>query len=68
MRRATNWNTSWEQARFETVAHKWVDLSERGYGVSLMNDCKYGHDIKDNVMPFLYQRLPNPRYVVIMSM
>ena len=50
VRRATNWNTSWEQARFETVAHKWVDLSERGYGVSLMNDCKYGHDIKDNVM------------------
>lgn len=50
VRRATNWNTSWEQARFETVAHKWVDLSERGYGVSLMNDCKYGHDIKDNVI------------------
>lgn len=50
VRRATNWNTSWEQARFETVAHKWVDLSERGYGVSLMNDCKYGHDIKDHVI------------------
>lgn len=50
VRRPTNWNTSWEQARFETVAHKWVDLSERGYGVSLMNDCKYGHDIKDNVI------------------
>ena len=50
VKRPTNWNTSWEQARFETVAHKWVDLSERGYGVSLMNDCKYGHDIKDNVM------------------
>ncbi|MGL6175232.1 MAG: alpha-mannosidase, partial [Cellulosilyticaceae bacterium] len=50
VRRATNWNTSWEQARFETVGHKWVDLSERHYGVSLMNDCKYGHDIKDNVI------------------
>lgn len=50
VRRANNWNTSWEQAKFETVAHRWVDLSERGYGVSLLNDCKYGHDIKENVL------------------
>lgn len=50
VQRPTHWNTSWDWARFETVAHKWVDLSERNYGVSLMNDCKYGHDIKDNVI------------------
>ncbi|MGL4799333.1 MAG: alpha-mannosidase, partial [Cellulosilyticaceae bacterium] len=50
VRRANHWNTSWDLAKFETVAHKWVDLSERNYGVSLLNDCKYGHDIKDNVM------------------
>lgn len=50
VQRPTHWNTSWDWARFETVAHKWVDLSERNYGVSLMNDCKYGHDIKDNVV------------------
>ncbi len=48
--RPTHWNTSWDYAKFETVAHKWVDLSERGYGASLLNDCKYGHDIKDNVI------------------
>lgn len=48
--RPTHWNTSWDQARFETVGHQWVDLSERDYGVSLLNDCKYGHDIKDNVI------------------
>lgn len=48
--RPTHWNTSWDYAKFETVAHKWVDLSQRDYGVSLLNDCKYGHDIKDNVM------------------
>lgn len=48
--RPTHWNTSWDYARFETVAQRWVDLSERSYGVSLLNDCKYGHDIKDNVM------------------
>lgn len=50
VRRPNHWNTSWDQARFETVAHRWADLSERGYGVSILNDCKYGHDIKDNVI------------------
>lgn len=48
--RPTHWNTSWDWARFETCAHKWVDLSEGDYGVSLLNDCKYGHDIRGNVM------------------
>lgn len=48
--RLTHWNTSWDYARFEVCAHKWADLSEDGYGVSLLNDCKYGHDIKDSVM------------------
>ncbi|MFD1178732.1 alpha-mannosidase [Paenibacillus puldeungensis] len=50
VKRPTHWNTSWDLARFETVGHEWVDLSEHGYGVSLLNDCKYGHDIKDNVI------------------
>lgn len=50
VRRPNHWNTSWDQARFESVAHRWADLSERNYGVSLLNDCKYGHDIKDNVI------------------
>ena len=48
--RPTHRNTSWDWARFETCAHKWVDLSEGDYGVSLLNDCKYGYDIHDNVM------------------
>jgi alpha-mannosidase len=48
--RPTHWNTSWDLARFEVCAHKWADLSEEGFGVSLLNDCKYGHDIKDGVM------------------
>ncbi len=50
VKRPTHWNTSWDHARFESVGHQWVDLSETGYGVSLLNDCKYGHDIKDNVI------------------
>jgi alpha-mannosidase len=48
--RPTHRNTSWDWARFETAAQKWVDLSEGDYGVSLLNDCKYGHDIRDNTM------------------
>ncbi len=48
--RPTHRNTSWDWARFETVAQKWVDLSEGGYGVSLLNDCKYGHDIHDHTI------------------
>lgn len=50
VRRPNHWNTSWDQARFESVAHRYVDLSERNYGVSLLNDCKYGHDVKEHVM------------------
>jgi alpha-mannosidase len=47
VQRPVNRNTSWEWAKFETVGHKWVDLSEGDYGVSLINDCKYGHDVQD---------------------
>ncbi len=50
VKRPTHWNTSWDYARFETVGHQWADLSERGYGVSLLNDCKYGYDIKDRTL------------------
>ncbi len=50
VRRPNHWNTSWDMAKFETVAHRWADLSERNYGVSILNDCKYGHDIKDHVL------------------
>jgi alpha-mannosidase len=56
--RPTHRNTSWDWARFETCAHKWVDLSEGNYGVSLLNDCKYGHDIHGNVMRLSLLRSP----------
>ena len=38
-------NTLWDYARFEVCAHKWVDLSDNGFGLSLLNDCKYGYDV-----------------------
>ena len=48
--RATHRNTSWEQQKFEVPGHRWADLSESGYGVSLLNDSRYGYDAKENVL------------------
>lgn len=48
--RPTHRNTSWDRARFEVCAQRWVDLSEGDYGISLLNDSKYGHDIHDHVI------------------
>ncbi len=48
--RPTHSNTSFDKTKFEVSAHKWADLSEGNYGVSLLNDCKYGYDIKDSRM------------------
>lgn len=43
--RPTHANTSWDAARFETVAHRWVHVGEPGFGVAIANDATYGHDI-----------------------
>jgi len=56
--RPTHRNTSWDWARFEVPAQKWVDLSEGGYGASLLNDGKYGHDVHDNVLRLTLLRSP----------
>lgn len=56
--RPTHFNTPWDQARFETCAHKYADLSDNGYGVSILNDCKYGHDIHDGVIQLSLLRSP----------
>ncbi|HAM25581.1 MAG TPA: alpha-mannosidase [Microbacteriaceae bacterium] len=43
--RPTHENTSWDVARFETSAHRWVHVGEPGVGVAVANDATYGHDI-----------------------
>ena len=48
--RPTHKNTSWDAMKFEVCAHKFADLSEGNYGVALLNDCKYGHDIHNGEM------------------
>jgi alpha-mannosidase len=58
IQRPTVANTSWDAARFEVCAHRWADLSEPGYGVALLNDCKYGYDIRGSVMRLSLLRGP----------
>ena len=43
--RPTHQNTSWDAAKFEIAAHRWVHVGEPGYGVAVVNDSTYGHDI-----------------------
>ena len=50
VKRKTHTNTSWDKARFESCAQKWMDFSEGHYGVSLLNDCKYGHSVNDGTI------------------
>lgn len=45
--RNTHDNTSQDRAQFDVCAHKWTDISETGYGVAFLNDCKYGCTVKD---------------------
>jgi len=49
--RPTHVNTSWEAARFEVCAHRWVLVSEEGYGVALANRTTYGHDVTRHPRP-----------------
>lgn len=46
VKRNTHENTSWDFAKFEVCHHKWLDVSEEGYGVSVLNDCKYGVSVR----------------------
>ena len=58
VKRPTHRNTSWDEARFEVGAHRFADLSEAGYGVALLNDGKYGHSARDNVLGISLLRSP----------
>lgn len=50
VKRPTHYNTSWDFAKFEVCVHKWLDVSEDGYGISILNDCKYGCSVHDSVI------------------
>ncbi|XP_058150537.1 alpha-mannosidase 2C1 isoform X2 [Dasypus novemcinctus] len=58
LQRPTHYNTSWDWARFEVWAHRWVDLSEHGFGLALLNDCKYGASVHGSVLSLSLLRSP----------
>lgn len=61
--RPTHQNSSWDRAKFESCGHKYADISEDDYGVALLNDCKYGYSVVDNVIGLSLLRgatFPNP--------
>ncbi|WP_017555700.1 alpha-mannosidase [Nocardiopsis baichengensis] len=49
VRRPTHTNTSWDAARFETCAHRWIRVADPDYGHALVNDSTYGHDVTRDV-------------------
>jgi alpha-mannosidase len=51
-------DTPQDSAKFEVSAHKWIDLSDGTYGVGLLNDGKYGHDVRGNMMRITLLRSP----------
>ncbi len=57
--RPTHKNTSWDKAKYEVCGQKFADFSEGGYGVTLLNDCKYGHDIHGTTMMLSLLRSPS---------
>ncbi|MFH8787904.1 alpha-mannosidase [Streptomyces roseoverticillatus] len=49
--RPTHTNTSWDAAKFEACAHRFVHLEEPGWGVAVVNDSTYGYDVTRTVRP-----------------
>jgi alpha-mannosidase len=58
VRRPTHENTSWDAAKFEVAGHRFADLSQVDYGFAVLNDCKYGHYIRDNIVDLTLLRSP----------
>ncbi len=58
LKRSTKNQTSQEKAQYEICAHKWVDVTKDGYGISLLNNSKYGHRVKEGVISLNLLRSP----------
>ena len=56
--RPTHQNTSWDAARFEVSGQRFADLSEPDYGVAVLNDGKYGHDVAGSEIGLSLLRAP----------
>jgi len=60
---ARGWEPA-DQAKFEVPALRWIDMDtpDGTYGVSLLNDCKYGFDVMRNLMRMTILRGPRRGY------
>ena len=56
--RSTKTDNKIDYAQFEIPAHKWVDVYDGKYGVAILNDCKYGHRVKDGLISLNCLRSP----------
>jgi alpha-mannosidase len=59
VKRNTHRNTSWDKAKFEVVGHKYADISDHDNGVALLNDCKYGYMVHDDLLDLNLLRSPS---------
>jgi len=59
IRRPTQPQTSVEQAKWEVSALRWAELGDERYGVSLLNDCKYGYDAQSSQLRLTLLRSPS---------
>ncbi len=51
LNRPTHENTSWDAARFEAWAHRWVHVGEHGFGAAVITDSTYGYDATRQTRP-----------------
>ncbi|MFF2778490.1 alpha-mannosidase [Streptomyces sp. NPDC058052] len=51
VQRPTHTNTSWDAAKFEFCAHRFLHVGERGWGAAVVNDSTYGHEVTRDVRP-----------------
>jgi len=58
VKRPTHRNTSWDMAKFEVACHRYIDLSDHDSGVALLNDCKYGHKVREHILDLNLLRAP----------
>jgi alpha-mannosidase len=58
VRRPTHASTSWDAAKFEVCAHRFVDVAEPSFGVAVLNDGRYGHDLRGGAVRVSLLRAP----------
>ncbi|MCB5251056.1 MAG: glycosyl hydrolase-related protein [Candidatus Cloacimonetes bacterium] len=58
VKRPTHQNTSWDEAKFEIMAHRFIDISQGDYGMAVLNDCKYGHSVQSGTIELNLLRSP----------